>query len=328
MGIALASFLISLLTSIFVIMFSKRNGFFIDSHESDKPQCTHDSPTPRAGGLGIFFASCLVIIYALLGWKFIFASLLAFASGIIEDFKGTLSPKLRLFIQLSAAIAGIVLFDALILDVGISLPFGIGLFFTLFAVVGATNAMNIIDGFNGLASGIALMVLGALAFVAHSVGDSELLTLCLVIFSATLGFFALNFPKGRIFLGDGGAYFLGFAIVQIAILLSQRHAEVSPWFVLAIMIYPVYEVLFSIYRRRFRGFSALYPDGLHLHSLIFKRLTRSNPKTSLFLWIFSAPFIIAPLFYPSDTLLLIITVFLFIVAYHLFYMRLVRFGRP
>jgi UDP-N-acetylmuramyl pentapeptide phosphotransferase/UDP-N-acetylglucosamine-1-phosphate transferase len=245
---------------------------------------------------------------------------------LVEDLKETLSPKKRLFMQSLSAVFGMILFNSYIVDIGISwqLPLVISIFFTIFAVAGSINAVNIIDGFNGLASGIAIMVLTSLSICAYMVGDTEILYVSSVILGACLGFFVLNFPKGKIFLGDGGAYFLGFCIVEIAILLSQRHEQVSSWFVLCIMIYPVYEVLFSAYRRKKKGLSPLYPDKMHLHTVIFRKITKNNYKTSVLMWIIAAPFIFIPLLYMWHTKLLAATVLLFIFFYNFIYFRLVR----
>ncbi|MDR0580018.1 MAG: undecaprenyl/decaprenyl-phosphate alpha-N-acetylglucosaminyl 1-phosphate transferase [Campylobacteraceae bacterium] len=284
---------------------------------------------PRAGGIGIFCGSALICAYAdyiPFTLFFLFAGFITFAAGLIEDLKGTLSPKTRLLMQSLSALLGMILFNAYIVDIGISwqLPLVISIFFTIFAVAGSINAVNIIDGFNGLASGIAIMVLMSLSICAYMVGDTEILYVNLVVFCASLGFFVLNFPKGKIFLGDGGAYFLGFCIVEIAILLSQRHEQVSSWFVLCIMIYPVYEVLFSAFRRKKKGLSPLYPDKMHLHTVIFRKITKNNYKTSVLVWIIAAPFIFIPLLYMWHTKLLAATVLLFIFFYNFIYFRLAR----
>ncbi len=82
--------------------------------------------------------------------------------------------------------------------------------FTVFVVSGVANAINIIDGYNGLAGGYAVLVLAALAWVAAQVGDPFLMTAALAMIGALLGFLVWNYPRGKIFLGDGGAYLLGF----------------------------------------------------------------------------------------------------------------------
>lgn len=325
-AVAIFGFLIQL----FVIRLLSKTRFFRDPNDSAKPQRLHDTDVLRAGGLGIFTTSLVVVFLVPSGCAFILAGIVAFLSGILEDFRSALSARQRLFIQLVAALVGVVLLDCVILDVGLPfvLPYIFGVIFTLFAVIGATNSINIIDGCNGLASGIAIMVLCSLAYASISVGDVELSVLALFVCAATLGFFVLNFPKGRIFLGDGGAYFLGFSIVQIAILLAERHEEISAWFALCVMIYPVYEVVFSIYRRKIlRVRSPFAPDSLHLHSLLFKRKIKSNPKTALFLLAFNAPFVFVPLFFMNSAMYLIVIIALFITLYNLIYRRIVRFGR-
>ncbi|MDR1975629.1 MAG: glycosyltransferase [Campylobacteraceae bacterium] len=320
----LVAFVVSFAVCLGVIFFAKKYNLFLDLSDSSKPQKFHHIATPRAGGIGIFCASIIMCFYSPFGYLFILAGFVAFIGGVIEDFGGSLSPKSRLIIQALSAILGMVLFNALILDVGISwqFPFVIGALFTIFAVVGSINAVNIIDGFNGLASGISIMVLASLSLCAYIVGDAQILQVSLIVLCATLGFFVLNFPKGKIFLGDGGAYFLGFCIVEIAILLSQKYEQVSPWFALCIMIYPVYEVLFSAYRKKKKGLSPLYPDKMHFHMIIFREITKNNYKTSVLIWAIAAPFIFIPLLYMWHTKMQALTILLFIALYNLIYFRL------
>ena len=112
--------------------------------------------------------------------------------------------------------------------------------------------------------------LGAIAW-AH--GDLFVVTLAALCAGAACGFFLLNYPAGKLFLGDGGAYFLGFWVGEIAVLLLTRNAGVNSWQVLGVVAYPIIEVLFSIYRRRFiQNVSPGAPDALHLHTLVFRRI--------------------------------------------------------
>ena len=144
-----------------------------------------------------------------------------------------------------------------------------------------------------------MLILLCLAYVGFQVDDLLVAWLALAGVGAVLGFFVWNFPAGLIFLGDGGAYFLGFYIAELAILLLHRNPTVSPMFPLLLCIYPVFETVFSIYRRRFlRAMPPSMPDGIHLHSLIYRRvmrwavgnrsakaLTRRNSMTSPYLWL-------------------------------------------
>ena len=128
-----------------------------------------------------------------------------------------------------------------------------------------------------------LMMILALAYVAFQVGDTFVFTAALITAGAVFGFFVWNFPAGLIFLGDGGAYLLGFLLGELCILLVHRNAAVSPMFPLLLCAYPVFETIFTMYRRKFvRGVATGAPDGIHLHTLIHRRLVRwtlqNNPE--------------------------------------------------
>jgi len=186
-----------------------RYNFFIDSHTDEKPQNFHKSATPRAGGLGIIF-SMLFLLATPLGWKMLISFLLAFLSGIFEDFHHTIKPKVRLFLQLIAASFAVVLDDIVVTYLGFdyTMSYDIGMLFSIFAIVGMMNAINIIDGFNGLASAILMLMLLSFGVVAYQVGDTPTLQIIAIAIASILGFFLFNFPRGSIFLGDGGAYLL------------------------------------------------------------------------------------------------------------------------
>ena len=231
--------------------------------------------TRQAGPIGQSSAGLLGLL--------ILASLPAVGLGLVEDLTKIVSPRLRFAGAMLASLLGIALLDTRIH--GIGLPGIDSLFawawvsvpFTVLMVTGFTNAVNIVDGLNGLAGGLATLMLGATGAAAYLVGDMVLVQTCLAVGVALAGFLLINYPRGLMFLGDSGAYFLGFALVQIWILLVNRNPEVSPWFVLSVASYTTIETIFSIYRRRFRGRkprAAMAPDRLHLHSLIYRRLTR------------------------------------------------------
>ena len=162
-----------------------------------------------------------------------------------------------LFIVLGAMIA-ITSLDTVIKDIGFKLPVWLIGPLTIIAFIGVTNSINIIDGFHGLASGVSLISLISFIILSAIYHDILILNLSLIMFFAILGFFVWNWPKGKIFLGDGGAYFIGFMFVIISILFVNRNPQISPWFPVCVLSYPIFEVLFSIYRRIFsRGYSPL-----------------------------------------------------------------------
>ena len=198
---------------------------------------------------------------------FLLAAIPAFAGGFLEDLTRKVSPYSRLLFAFGAAAVGFVLLDGRITDLdlpGDDYLFRYQLFafgFTLFAVGGYAHATNIIDGMNGLSGFVGTAVLAAIAWVAHEVGDETVFTASLIVMASTIGFLVWNFPRGVIFAGDGGAYFLGFAIAELAVLLVHRNSEISPWFALLVLWYPVWETIFSMYRRKaIRGRSPADPD--------------------------------------------------------------------
>jgi UDP-N-acetylmuramyl pentapeptide phosphotransferase/UDP-N-acetylglucosamine-1-phosphate transferase len=174
---------------------------------------------------------------------------------------------------------------------------GLSIVFTAFSIGGIANAVNLIDGFNGIASGFVVLALLAVASVATSTGDTSLSHTAMVIAAAYAGFFLLNWPMGKIFLGDGGAYSGGFFVAWMCVLLVQRNESVSPFAALLICVYPVTETLFSILRRLKNDMSIGKPDSMHLHNLICEnllpnvggRLQVANPLSGITVILFSVP---------------------------------------
>ena len=319
------AFLISFFTLLIVIFLSHKYSYFIDCSEEEKPQKFHESPVPRAGGIGIFIALGL-LSFTSFGLKLIPSIILALASGIFEDFHNSLSPKLRLLLQIIAAAVAVWLTNSVVtyLGLGITLPHWAGVLFSVFAIVGMVNAINIIDGFNGLASGVILMILASFAIVSYQHSNTELFYIISVTAGATFGFFLLVFPKGKIFLGDGGAYLLGFVVALIGIFLAGKYDTVSPWYILAIFIYPVWEVIFSIVRKTFMGISPMQPDTYHMHMLVHRQISKNNPLTAIFILLNILPYmVISTIFSNSSKYNIIVSIF-FILCYIVFYRYLFK----
>jgi UDP-N-acetylmuramyl pentapeptide phosphotransferase/UDP-N-acetylglucosamine-1-phosphate transferase len=325
-------------------------------HDVSGPQKFHAQPVPRVGGIGIVlgvFAGYLFLAWRqpesspLFGWLLL-CSVPVFVAGLLEDLTKRVTPGARLLAAAAAAALAFWLIDAGITRTDIPgldalVSFGAGaLVVTVVAVAGIANSINIIDGFNGLASMCVVIMLTALAYVAFQVGDAVIGTLALAGIGAVLGFFLWNFPAGLIFLGDGGAYFLGFYVAELSILLLVRNPGVSPLFPLLVCIYPVVETLFSIYRRRFlRATPPSMPDGIHLHSLIYRRvlrwavgdrsaksLTRRNSMTSPFLWAMCMLSVVPAVLFWDNSLLIAASLAVFAVSYVVLYWRIVRFRSP
>lgn len=300
----------------------------IDSVKSDKPQRFHSVPTPRAGGLGIFIGSLMLLAMEHPdGPLFVLSALPAFIVGFAEDLSSSVNPVQRLIIIAGGALFGTAFMDAIITDVGLfTLPLALAIPFTIFAVTGVANAINIVDGINGLASGVSIITFFFLALTSYIFGDHLVLGISVALLAATAGFFVMNFPKGRIFLGDGGAYFIGFAIAELSVMLVNRNPDISPWFPLALMAYPVTEVVFTIFRRKFKqGSSPFMPDRAHLHSLIYKRVTKSNYQTSYIFWLMVIVFDLIAFAFLKSSFAMIAVLLAFFAIYLRIYAWLVRF---
>jgi UDP-N-acetylmuramyl pentapeptide phosphotransferase/UDP-N-acetylglucosamine-1-phosphate transferase len=192
-------------------------------------------------------------------------------------------------------------------------------------VGGVANSINIIDGFHGLSGFTVLVILGAIGSIAYQVNDLFIYQLCCLVAVCVAGFLVVNYPLGKIFLGDGGAYLLGFILGWVALLLSERNAEVSPWAGLLACGYPIIEVIYSMYRRKRKKLVTGHPDLLHLHSLVKFRFIRKywgswstdaqNAFVVIWINLFSViPALWACLFY-RNTLLLVLGFILSCILY-------------
>jgi UDP-N-acetylmuramyl pentapeptide phosphotransferase/UDP-N-acetylglucosamine-1-phosphate transferase len=290
--IGVASAIVSFAMCTLILYSQKWHGRLSHDHDFSGVQKVHTTAVPRIGGLAIIAAIFLVLC----SFDFVYpgeltasrvdhilvllsAALPAFVAGIAEDLTKKVSVRVRLAATFCSALIASALLGATVnkLDIwGLDnlLAWGpVAIVVTAIVVAGAANAINIIDGFNGLSGTLIVIMSAALGSVAWQVGDTFVAILSAFGVGAAAGFLLLNYPSGKLFLGDGGAYFLGFWVAETAVLLLVRNPVVNAWQVLSICAYPVIEVGFSIYRRRIiQNVNAGAPDALHLHTLIYRRI--------------------------------------------------------
>ena len=315
----------SLCCSVLILATQRWHGSLSMDKELSGPQKFHRIPVPRVGGVALLvglLAACAVAfsrawneqayIDAAVMSMLVIAALPAFLSGLFEDLTKRVGVTTRLLATFASPLLAAWMLGAVLPRVDVpgldllmqALP--LALVVTALAVAGVTNAINIIDGFNGLAGFTGVIILGALAWVAWGQGDILLTGLALTGMGAVSGFLLLNYPSGKLFLGDCGAYLLGFWIAEVAVLLVVRNPQVTPWQLLAICAYPVIEVLYSIYRKKLvRHMSPGVPDRLHFHMLVHRRLICCvipashfqswfrNASTTFAILLFIAPFSVA-----------------------------------
>jgi len=316
----------------------------VDSHVGIQKFHTH--PTPRVGGVAIAFGLICGYFFApsklqvLLG-PVLLAGIPAFVFGLLEDITKRVSVRARLLATMACGVLGWAITGYAITRAnmpGLDWMLGftvISVAFTAFAVGGVANAINIIDGFNGLASGTVIIILWGFGIICFAVGDADLAYVCMILGASVLGFLLVNWPFGKLFLGDGGAYFIGFAIAWLAVLMLARHPEISAWAPLLVCGYPVLEVVFSILRRKRRGLSPGDPDRLHLHSLVKKRLVRQllpgcsnlcrNSVTGAIMWLGALIPVVIASYWPLDSGSLVVGFLVCAFAYSAVYARITQF---
>jgi UDP-GlcNAc:undecaprenyl-phosphate/decaprenyl-phosphate GlcNAc-1-phosphate transferase len=354
MNSLLSAFFASFIITLLIIRSKHLHGKFSGDHNLSGPQKFHMRSVPRIGGISIAIG---ILAATLIGLKssdavslkvtLLLCAIPTFAIGLTEDLTKKIGVKTRLlFTVLAAALAvhhldaSITRLDILGIDYLLSIPF-IAIVFTVFAITGLANAYNIIDGFNGLSSMVGIITLLGLAYVSYVLQDTTILYLSVIMVGAILGFFIWNYPRGLIFLGDGGAYLIGFWIATLSVLLIARHPSVSPWFALLINAYPILETLFTIYRRKIhQGKSPALPDGIHFHTLIYRRilnpatvknnfdLMNANARTAPYLWLLSSFAVMPAILWWQSTPILITFTLLFTISYVWLYTKIVRFKTP
>jgi UDP-N-acetylmuramyl pentapeptide phosphotransferase/UDP-N-acetylglucosamine-1-phosphate transferase len=360
-SLALLAFVVSLVVTLWVRRMFRRHA---GAYSADAPQRFHLGDTPRMGGLGMLAGWALALAaLPLLQWAhmagnidrvlirlplWLLMLLPAFVGGVLEDMTQRMTVRWRLLLTLTSGLLAWWLLDVSVPHLGFgvldahwrALPW-LGAVLAVLAVTGLPHAFNIIDGYNGLAGMVALVVCLALAHVAMQVGDRELAAIAVALGAATAGFLVWNYPRGLVFAGDAGAYLWGLVIAAISLQLVQRHPAVSPWFPVLLLIYPRWETVFSIYRKLWRGVSPGMADALHLHQLVYRRLVRSvlhddeaknmlarNNRTAPYLWSFVVLTVVPALLFWRYTGVLMGFCLLFAVSYVAAYLTLVRFKVP
>jgi UDP-GlcNAc:undecaprenyl-phosphate/decaprenyl-phosphate GlcNAc-1-phosphate transferase len=356
MNAAITAFLVSLISCLLIIRYQHLHSHLTGDSQLSGPQKFHKTAVPRIGGIAIFLGLLLASWIRYIQVKetdlnlfvLLFCGLPAIFIGLAEDITKRISvPKRLLATTISALLVGYFLdawihrIDLIALDSLLAIP-TISIVFTCIAITGLANAYNIIDGFNGLASMVAMISLFAISYVAFRVGDLSITIAGLIMIGALAGFFMWNYPRGLIFLGDGGAYLIGFWIATLSILLVSRHHQVSPWFSVLVNCYPIFETLFSIWRRKVhQGKSPGQADATHFHSLIYRRIIRwayttnaqngtyqANAKTSPYLWLLSSLAVLPSILWWEHSWVLQLSILWFAISYVYLYIMIVKFKTP
>ncbi len=292
---------LTFLVSFFATFIVKKIAIYVNALDIPNERKIHKKPMPRLGGLAIFAA--FLVGYILFGSistqmiSILIGGFIIILTGIVDDIK-PIPAKIKFVFQALAAITVVIygqlyFNDITILGSTFVFPLYLNKFLSVFFVLGIINAMNFIDGLDGLSSGISsiyFLTISIIAIVLNRLGGLDV-TLALIMLGATLGFLEHNFPPAKIFIGDTGSMFLGFMISVIA-LLGYKLATITSLIIpLLLLFIPIVDTLLAIVRRLIKHEAIDKPDKEHLHHQLLK-LTSSQTKTVLIIYainiIFSA----------------------------------------
>lgn len=293
----LAAFAITFLQMPFTIKFAKKKGF-LDVPKDNRR--VHKKPIPVGGGIAMVISVSILMLFFLPINKglimTLIASLIIAISGLYDDKKG-LSPKLKFIFQILAAVILIIggmkiefvtnpfdSNDALLILNMLSIPV------TIFWVCGITNTINLIDGLDGLASGVSMICAISMFFITYNMGRYDVSLVCALVAGACLGFLPFNFNPAKIFMGDTGALYLGFMLSYISISGFLKQAAILMIFVPVLILgVPVFDTAFAMVRRKLSGKSMVEADKGHLHHRLLK-MGLNQRQTVVILYSISAIF--------------------------------------
>lgn len=333
-------FPISFLVGLFLIFIEKiRNRFgFVNIRKSI--QTLHSKSVSRFGGIAIFSSLFIIAFFSdAQEYSFLRTALLCvcpiFLLGVLDDFTLTFSPIVRLLLVFPSAFLsyyylGIETYSLEIPIIDNLFNFQIfSILFICFAIAGIVNAFNVIDGVNGLVLLFSLSICTTVILFGYASVTDEVMLYFVALFFSILGIFLLNFPLGRIFIGDGGAYFLGAALA-IGLIRIYQESLFSPWYVLLMLIYPVTDIFASFFRRLLSKKSTLQPDDKHLHHMILSRVKKIGINSShtqhfivtLLIFVFYLPFMLGANYFAKNTILLMCLCLIFVSFYFALYVIL------
>jgi UDP-N-acetylmuramyl pentapeptide phosphotransferase/UDP-N-acetylglucosamine-1-phosphate transferase len=318
---------------IFII--SKKINFFnkiLADNEFTKPQGFHNSSTVRSGGVLIFLTTIFLFFFlekTNVETALLYVVSINFFLGFFDDTKILKNPKLRFLIFLIVNSFLIILFDIKINKFDFVLfdylnenYFLFSIFLSLSAIFLVVHGANLIDGFNGLLTIQAIIILTILYYLANKFNLYNILSILFYILIVLVFFLILNFPQAKLFLGDGGAYYIGSAISYFTISIAREVSDISPFFFAILLYYISFEVIFSVFRKIFEKKDPFLPDSQHLHMLIYyfieKKFNKNkrNYMTSIFVNIFYLISIIPSFFFYENSVMCQFY-FLFLIFFYL-----------
>jgi UDP-N-acetylmuramyl pentapeptide phosphotransferase/UDP-N-acetylglucosamine-1-phosphate transferase len=335
-------FIFGILINYFVIKnYNNLNLNFLLDKEYSKPQSFHKRPVLCFGGSSIYIL--FLIIFLLFDLKFLnhffLLATISFFIGLIDDFKIKLRPFFRLMLTLMFFFVSVKFLNININHLNVDFLnelfkdyYYLNLFFVTLCFVFIINGSNFIDGFNGLLTIHALIILSIVNFINYYYSNHDLLIFGVTSFSAILSFAFFNFPKAKLFLGDSGSYLIGALISYLIIQTSNYNPHIPSFFFSCLLYYLFFEVFFSFIRKLFyEKKNPLTPDKNHLHMLFFSRIIKklkfsnSNFSTGLYLNVIYILTLIPIFFFYNNIYFLKYYFFILLTFYSFYYYRLRKY---
>ncbi|MCP3031449.1 undecaprenyl/decaprenyl-phosphate alpha-N-acetylglucosaminyl 1-phosphate transferase [Halobacillus sp. A1] len=296
------------ISTILITPLVKKAALRLGATDQPNERKVHKGTMPRLGGLAIFlsFLAGIIVFYpdSTYTLPIIIGAILIIVTGVADDLV-EVSPKIKLLGQLLAT--GVVIYGGVQVEF-VNLPFGGQLEFgmlsipiTVLWIVGITNAINLIDGLDGLAAGVSSIALLTISGMALFMGNTFVVIVGLIVLGSTLGFLLFNFYPAKIFMGDTGALFLGFMIAVLSLLGFKNVTLFSFIIPIIILGVPISDTLFAILRRKLQNKPWSSPDKSHLHHCLLN-LGYSHPQAVLIIYAVSSLFSIAAVVFSQATL--------------------------
>ncbi|MEE3487659.1 MAG: MraY family glycosyltransferase [Bulleidia sp.] len=294
---AMPYFLLPFLISVLLVPVCKQIGFSLGIYAQENARTVHHGKIVRMGGAAIYTA--FMVSLAIL-WKadrqldgILAGGAIIFLGGLLDDIYD-LSPKLKLAFQVCGALAALVIgnlwLDNLhILSFEIDNPLIVKMISFLW-LIGVTNAINLIDGLDGLSSGICTIVTATIGLLGFFMARRDVCIIALCLCGSILGFLPYNFHPASIFVGDCGAQFMGFTIAALSLLGFKTTALITLGLPILVLFIPISDTLIAIVRRKLSGKKIMEADRGHLHHVLMLKLKLGHTRTVLILYLVTALF--------------------------------------
>ncbi len=298
--------IVTFLASLILVPIVKKIALHINAMDEPNERKIHKVPMPRLGGLAIFLAFLLGYIFygdvSTQMLSILIGGFLLILVGIVDDIN-PVKARYKLIVQIIAATI-VVLYGELYFTNVTLLGFNIyfnefwGSLTSIIFIVAITNAINLIDGLDGLAAGISsiyFLTIAIIAFILNRIGGLDVI-ISLIMLGSTLGFLFHNFPPAKIFMGDTGSLFLGFMISIIALLGYKVTTFTSLIVPIVILAIPIFDTVFAIFRRILKGQNIGVADKEHFHHQLLK-MKYSPTKSILIIYAIDIAFAAVSIFY-------------------------------